>query len=291
MKNDINELHELVKKGNISSRNKKIISSFYIHSVLDMDYRDKESIYSVLNLIDATMESDTWLNDVTFWEDLSTEMFDVIVTWANKVYDFLEIAYTNMQIAKIRGDSRSLSRWIETIVRCGIISDDGGESFQKYYRRIQKDGIMGDRNIAQINAHIFSQALEYRHLYESEREKANKCHQEDTWSLYNALTEQFDKLEAFLAGDYYKDMDMENYVENIRARVVDVRSQLSIKCGIEMLVEPEGWVNKKACQFDNNIHMTGKNEILSNEQVIPITLGMKTSDNSRKNKAKVKKFE
>ncbi|MBR4183341.1 MAG: hypothetical protein IKQ56_05915 [Lachnospiraceae bacterium] len=264
------------------------IKNFLRFSLYHADFNEKAFLDEVLNALKDIEGNSLWLCEYSFWQSLRPELFDVVVRFIAANYEFYDIAYVNMQVSKAQGDNPLLLKWMEMYVKIGLGSGDNGEEFQKNYKRIQRDGALGDRAISLLNALIFDQALAYKRLFEAEHDKCLNIEDRVYVRISNGISEQLDRLEEFLAGDYQNTMKPDEYRKTIMTLVGSLRRGMD-KCGLNYVISPTDWSTGTEIDFVKGDHVEFKNEAEEGDKVKPLSLGLGVNNGTYIQPAKVMK--
>lgn len=287
-KNEIKAIIAFAKENELGGYDKFKVKKFLHYSLYHADFNDKAFLDDILQAMREIEGNTLWLCEYAFWQSLRPELFDVVVRFIAANYDFYEIAYVNMQVAKAQGDNPLLLKWMEMYVKIGLGSGDNGEEFQKNYKRIQRDGALGERAISLLNALIFDQALAYKRLFEAEHDKCLSIEDRVFVRISNGISEQLDRLEEFMAGDYQNTMKPDEYRKTIMTLIGSLRRGMD-KCGLGYVVSPTDWSTDTEIPFVKGDHTEFKNEAEEGDMVKPLSLGLSVNNGTYIQPAKVMK--
>ena len=290
VKSDVTALVEFTKEKEeeLGAYDKFKIKNYLKYCLYHADFNEKAFLDEILHALKDIEGNNLWLCDYSFWQSLRPELFDVVVRFIAGNFDFYDIAYVNMQVAKAQGDNPLLLKWMEMYVKIGLGSGDNGEEFQKNYKRIQRDGALGERGISLLNALIFDQALAYKRLFEAEHDKCLSIEDRVFVRVSNGISEQLDRLEEFMSGDYQNTMKPDEYRKTIMTLIGSLRRGMD-KCGLSYVVSPTDWSTGALIDYVKGDHVEFKNEAEEGDKVKPLTLGLSVNNGTYIQPAKVMK--
>ncbi len=287
-KSDIDALIAFTKEKDLGNYDIFKIKNFLRYSLYHADFNEKAFLDSILHAMKEIEGNTLWLCEYAFWQSLRPELFDVVVRFIAANYEFYDIAYVNMQVAKAHGDNPLLLKWMEMYVKIGLGSGDNGEEFQKNYKRIQRDGALGERAISLLNALIFDQALAYKRLFEAEHDKCLNIEDRVYVRISNGISEQLDRIEEFMSGDYQNTMKPDEYRKTIMTLMGSLRRGMD-KCGLNYVISPTDWSTGTEIEFIKGDHVEFKNEAEAGDKVMPLSLGLSVNNGTYIQPAKVMK--